>query len=331
LKRISLAVTASDIHLDSYRLDYSTNPEANDWDQIYVKAGLYQKDESGQLKPPNLKPVEIQQEWEIPIKEGPIWIRLLATDIAGNTNSQTIQVEVPTAVVTRKGGAISPQDQQAGLYFPPNTLAQDEIVTVNAVTEVEVEPPVRRISQVYDFAPTTLRLNVIKPATLTISYDPSQLSAGNEPVIFHRTDGPWKAIGGTPNPQQQTISAAVLSLGQYTLGEMDKIQALDSANLKPDSLTCQPRVFSPKGNAFSTHTTISFTLDQPANVTIKVYNVAGQLVEWLAQQRTFGSGKQAIRWSGRDSDGQVVATGLYIVTVALGSQRQDKVVNVWNH
>ena len=43
---------------------------------------------------------------------------------------------------------------------------------------------------------------------------------------------------------------------------MDKIEALDSANLKPDS----------------------FTLDQSARVTIKVYNVAGQLVEWIAQQ-----------------------------------------------
>ena len=44
----------------------------------------------------------------------------------------------------------------------------------------------------------------------------------------------------------------------------------------------------------------SFTLDQPASVTIKVYNVVGQLVEWIAQQQTFGSGKQAIRWNGRD-------------------------------
>ena len=44
---------------------------------------------------------------------------------------------------------------------------------------------------------------------------------------------------------------------------MDKIEALDSANLKPDS----------------------FTLDQSARVTIKVYNVAGQLVEWMAQQQ----------------------------------------------
>ena len=60
-----------------------------------------------------------------------------------------------------------------------------------------------------------------------------------------------------------------------------------------------------------------------------------QRVEWIAQQRTFGSGKQAIPWDGRDSDGEIVASGLYIVTVTVtvtvGDQTQDKLVNVWNH
>ena len=74
------------------------------------------------------------------------------------------------------------------------------IVTVNVLTEAEVVPPVRRVSQIYAFAPTTLRLNTIKLATLTISYDVSQLSAGQEPLIFHRTDGAWKTVAGTPNP-----------------------------------------------------------------------------------------------------------------------------------
>ena len=54
---------------------------------------------------------------------------------------------------------------------------------------------------------------------------------------------------------------------------MDKIEALDSANLKPDS----------------------FTLDQSARVTIKVYNVAGQLVEWIAQaNRLFVGGVEIV-------------------------------------
>ena len=109
------------------------------------------------------------------------------------------------------------------------------------------------------FSPTTIRLNGIKPATLTLSYAPSQLSAGKKTLIFHRTDGPGKSVGSTPNLERQTISSAILPLGQYTLGEMDKIQALDSANLKPDSLTCQLWSSPPKATVLA-HTTISFTL-----------------------------------------------------------------------
>ena len=111
-----------------------------------------------------------------------------------------------------------------------------------------------------------------------------------------------------------------MNLIMISLNNMDKIEAQGATNLKPDSLTCQPRLFSPKGNSFSTYTTISFTLDQPAHVTIKVYNVAGQLVEWIAQANRPFLGRV-----------EIVASGLYIVTVAVGNQIQDKVVNVWSH
>jgi hypothetical protein len=42
-------------------------------------------------------------------------------------------------------------------------------------------------------------------------------------------------------------------------------------------------VFSPKGNGFSTHHYF-FHPGPLAHVTIKVYNMAIQLVEWVAQQ-----------------------------------------------
>ena len=64
--------------------------------------------------------------------------------------------------------------------------------------------------------------------------------------------------------------AGSITLGQFTLEEVERIKALDSANLKSDSLTCQPRVFSLLGNSFSPHTTISFALNRSAHVTTKV-------------------------------------------------------------
>ena len=108
LRQITLSVVVSDLSLDSYRLDSSSGSEGKSWEQIYLQAGLFQKSEDVALPEPDLKTVNVNQEWVIPVKEGQVWIRLTATDIAGNTSSQTIQVEVPTAVVTRKGGIISP-------------------------------------------------------------------------------------------------------------------------------------------------------------------------------------------------------------------------------
>jgi len=63
---------------------------------------------------------------------------------------------------------------------------------------------------------------------------------------------------------------------------MDRIEAQDSANLKLGSLACQLRVFSPKGNAFNTHHHPFFTLNQLAYLSIEVYGVGGQLIEWMA-------------------------------------------------
>ena len=122
-----------------------------------------------------------------------------------------------------------------------------------------------------------------------------------------------------------------MSLGEYTVAETDQIQSLDSAKILPDSLTCQPRFFSPKGNVCNTHTNISFVLDQPANVSIKVYSVSGQLGNWIAEETVFNAGKQAISWDGTSNNGDIVATGLYVVAVTVGEQTHSKVVNIWNY
>ena len=330
-KTVNLSAQVSDVHLDSYRLDFSDDSEGKSWEQIYLKANFFQKSEDGSLLETESSIVPINRKWHIPIQSGSIWIRLTATDVAGNTRSEMVQVQVPSAVKTRKGGVVSVDNRQAQLYIPPNTLPRDSIITINTLASTDVEPPLRRLTPIYDLAPATLKLNLIKPATLTCTYNAENLSVNKKPVIFHQNNGVWAAVGGTPNLEQMTISVAILSLGQYTVVEMDQMKATESARLQPDSLTCQPRVFSPKGNGFNTATTISFVLDQVANIDIKVYSVTGQLVNWLSNQITFGSGRQAVDWDGRDDQGEVVATGLYIVTVSVGTQMQNKVVNVWNH
>ncbi|MDP6999738.1 MAG: FlgD immunoglobulin-like domain containing protein [Candidatus Poribacteria bacterium] len=313
----------SDVHLERFRLEFTTepDPQTTDWRQIYQQIDLRQAGRTEE---------ELKHPWQTDEIQGNIFIRLTATDTAGNVEQQTVQVEVPEPVQTRKGGEIRSQDDQAILYIPPNSLSQDTILTINRVVNPSLTDGVLLA---YQLEPSRLKFSSIKPFTLTISYRGIGLTPDKQPLIFRRVDNSqqWKLIGGMVNTSQQTVSTVINQLGQYGIKEMVPIQADNSAQLLKESLTCQPRVFSPIGRQVpNTETTISFQLDKSAKVSIKVYNVAGRLVNWLAEERTFSEGKVALPWDGRDHNGQVVATGLYIVAVTVDGETQTKVVNVWN-
>ncbi len=71
-------------------------------------------------------------------------------------------------------------------------------------------------------------------------------------------------------------------------------------------------------NPFNPATTISFTVGAPGRCTVSVYNSAGQLVrELLSAHLT--AGQHALVWDGRDDDGAMVSSGLYLVRVGYGA------------
>lgn len=80
-------------------------------------------------------------------------------------------------------------------------------------------------------------------------------------------------------------------------------------------------------NPFNPETAISFHLEQPGPVSLKVYDAAGRLVCTLADS-TVGEGWHEVRWRGRDARGQAVPSGVYfyeLVTEA-GAGRRSMVL-----
>jgi flagellar hook assembly protein FlgD len=82
-------------------------------------------------------------------------------------------------------------------------------------------------------------------------------------------------------------------------------------------------------NPFSASTTISFRLDEPAPVTLAVYDVAGRRVRTLARHDWSPAGAARVDWDGRRDDGRPVPPGVYFARLEAGSAaRVDKVVKV---
>jgi hypothetical protein len=64
-------------------------------------------------------------------------------------------------------------------------------------------------------------------------------------------------------------------------------------------------------NPFNPLTTIRYDLAHPQQVSLRVYDMAGRLVRTLVGNQWHEAGPHAVNWAGRDSDGRIVAAGVY--------------------
>jgi len=76
-------------------------------------------------------------------------------------------------------------------------------------------------------------------------------------------------------------------------------------------------------NPFRQYTSISYQLKKPGKVSLKVYNIQGQLVKTLVDcDKTPGA--YTIGWDGHDNNDRLVSTGVYIYHLSSGDQTQSR-------
>ena len=76
-------------------------------------------------------------------------------------------------------------------------------------------------------------------------------------------------------------------------------------------------------NPFNPTTTIKFSLDKGDDVSIKIYNVRGQLVRTLTN-KYLTSGVYKVRFNGMDSHGRKLSSGIYFYALKNSKQSITK-------
>ncbi|EQB63003.1 MAG: hypothetical protein RBG1_1C00001G0582 [candidate division Zixibacteria bacterium RBG-1] len=69
-------------------------------------------------------------------------------------------------------------------------------------------------------------------------------------------------------------------------------------------------------NPFNLETKISFSLTEEAEVSLKIYNIKGQLVKTLLHERK-QIGNYTVSWNGTNQSGETVASGLYLYRLSV--------------
>ncbi len=72
-------------------------------------------------------------------------------------------------------------------------------------------------------------------------------------------------------------------------------------------------------NPFDTHTIIKFDLPTNQNVTLKIYDNNGRLIQTLLDKQERKSGVQNISWNGKDNNGRELSSGIYFCHVITDS------------
>ena len=319
-QQIEIRGTAHDRNFGEYVIEYSSEESPDIWLPISKPSAF--------LNPVTRSTLAI---WTTSELTGPFRLRLRVGDRAGHRTQDEVLVYLSSSLGQSSGGVVQSQDRRAKIVFPPNSLPDRTVVTINPVPDTRSEGldgidegrGTPTLSLIYEFAPTDLRLHDLKPATIEFAID--ILPNPSELTIVRLNSGRWERIGGTIDSQSGRISTAILKLGRYAVATSPRE---DSDGVIISNLTCQPRLFYPnRGES----TDISFRLSRGTDVTIRIYNAAGRLRRVLKNSEHLYAGTNVLRWDGRDDDGQLVVSNFYIVTVEGEGKLGTKTVVVKNH
>lgn len=137
---------------------------------------------------------------------------------------------------------------------------------------------------------------------------------GPQPAVAVNTLKPYSEISlGTLEPDNKTIDLGITSdwvvaVGDFTSGDT---MAPDLHNLPNDMLLSQnyPNPFNPE-------TRILFQVPYSGKVTIKIFNMKGQIVATPVSS-FYSPGAYPFKWHGRDDAGNIVSAGVYFYKMSL--------------
>lgn len=335
--------TVTDERFASYLVEVSPAADERNWTTIGTADSV----------PPPGEPLAL---WDTEIlPDGNYIIRLAVTDTLNLTGYGVVEViidnEAPSADVTTParinnatGGRIYTLNAEVEAYFPPQSLDQDRVVTIQKTPVPSALPPgASRWLGGWEFAPEGL--NTSKRVTLTFSLaklDSIVQAGGGAPIpnpsplagpgsttglgIFAiNPDSSYSFLGGSVAPDRGTITTTIQTLTAFAVFE--GFFAVTASTGR--DIDIQPRAFSPRGNTFDTKVAISFNLNNGASVQVYVHDRSGRIVRRVFDG-TLGPGRNVVDWDGRDGNGKVVPSGIYLVTIKAEGDTDVKSVAVVN-
>jgi hypothetical protein len=119
------------------------------------------------------------------------------------------------------------------------------------------------------------------------------------------------APGGNTSEFSQCIAVTAASMAKENQNDLEAAE--ESASIPEDFALLQnyPNPFNPE-------TEIRFALPQASHVVLKIFSLLGEEIRALVDEQR-EAGYQAVRWDGKDKNGKLVASGVYLYQLQAGT------------
>lgn len=254
------------------------------------------------------------------------------------------EVTSPARINNQTGGRIFTLNAEMEVYFPPQSLDQDRVIAIQPQAGTTT-PPAGASRWLGGWRIEPDGFITKKPVTLTLSLaalDSLSKAAGGEgfattgaaqsgsvalPLGIFRVnpDSSHTFLGGSVDAANGTLTTTTTLLGPFAVYE----GLFASASTTGRNADIQPRAFSPIGTTFDDRAAISFDLSGAGSVRVYVYDRVGRIVRRV-HEGSLGPGRNVVYWDGRDANGDVVPSGIYLVAIDAGGEVDTKSVAVVN-
>jgi len=268
--------------------------------------------------------------WDTRLLYGVYSIKLSAIDSLGHASEYKARISIVESledIYATSGGFMQGAQNRLQLYIPPGALQKDARIYARPVAIPAVTLPQIKFSNLAYSIGVESNADILhfqKPATLTLffnDFDVINLNAQNLSILYFESSEDYQILGGTLDLSNSTIRTSIKELGTYILIEDNTIK---SGELILSEITCQPRIFSPRQQSAN----ISFNLSIDAKISIKIYNLAGRLVRVILQNEFTRAGYNPLEWDGRDYNGDICPSDLYVITIECEKGVKTKTVMI---
>ena len=256
--------------------------------------------------------VEFEAESTQPLRSD--HFKVVATDQNGRTDTFYYHIVDPskprsattvnyTEMVGTSGGEITDEQSGVTVVIPDGALAGDteiEVGSFNVIPE-----GASTYGEMTLLGPSGLSFST--PVSITVSYDPSDLPDGMSPqelslLRYDQTLDEWFVLESSVNTADQTITGTTSAFSGFVAGQILNVSNDEVMEDRPERFSLKQNYPNP----FNPSTVISFSLPQASDVRLDVFNLLGQQVALLVNERV-QSGTHSVKF-----DAGNLSSGIYI-------------------